>query len=100
MNSTNAPAPREPGIFRRLYRLILPYRRTVAVGMFCLLLAVAAELYPPLIWQRVVDVGLAPGDWTYILGQLALLVVVFGVGQICSAIRSAEGDQTIEHETA
>jgi ABC-type multidrug transport system fused ATPase/permease subunit len=55
--------------------------------MFFLLLSVAAELYPPLVWQRVVDIGLASGDWIYIGWQLALLVAVFGAGQICSAIR-------------
>jgi ABC-type multidrug transport system fused ATPase/permease subunit len=55
--------------------------------MICLLLSVAAELYPPLVWQQVVDVGLAQRDWSYIIWQLALLTVVFGVGQICSAVR-------------
>ena len=41
--------PRDSGAIRRLYSLVLPYRRTVAAGMLCLLLAVAAELYPPLV---------------------------------------------------
>src|SRR5712671_5470750 len=80
-------SPREPSIIARLYALILPYRRTVAAGMACLLLSVTAELYPPLVWQKVVDIGLAQQDWGYISGQLALLVLVFGVGQICSAVR-------------
>ena len=44
---------REPNILFRLYGLTLPYRRTVAAGMLCLLLSVSAELYPPLVWQRV-----------------------------------------------
>src|SRR5215217_2893263 len=78
---------REPSIIARLYSLILPYRRTVAAGMACLLLSVAAELYPPLVWQRVVDVGLAQLDWVYIGWQLGLLVLVFGVGQLFSAVR-------------
>jgi len=81
------PSAREPSIIARLYALILPYRRTVAAGMACLLLSVAAELYPPLVWQKVVDIGLAQQDWGYISGQLALLVLMFGVGQICSAVR-------------
>jgi len=55
--------------------------------MVCLVLSVAAELYPPLVWQRVVDVGLARRDWGYISRQLLLLVAVFGVGQILSSIR-------------
>ena len=78
---------REPSIIARLYALILPYRRTVAAGMACLLLSVAAELYPPLVWQRVVDLGLAQQDWVYIGWQLALLVLVFGIGQLFSAVR-------------
>ena len=87
MATLSIPAPRERGIFTRLYGLILPYRRTVAAGMFCLLLSVAAELYPPLVWQQVVDVGLANRDWWYIGQKLVLLVAVFGLGQVCSAIR-------------
>ncbi|MDQ2995565.1 MAG: ABC transporter ATP-binding protein/permease [Chloroflexota bacterium] len=78
---------REPSIIARLYTLILPYRRTVAAGMACLLLAVAAELYPPLVWQRVVDNGLVQQDWVYIGWQLGLLVLIFGVGQLFSAVR-------------
>jgi ABC-type multidrug transport system fused ATPase/permease subunit len=81
------PTQSEPSIIRRLYGLILPYRRTVAAGMICLLLSVAAELYPPLVWQRVVDRGLAQRDWVYIGWQLALLVLVFGIGQFFSAVR-------------
>jgi len=77
----------EPSIIARLYALMLPYRRTVAAGMACLLLSVAAELYPPLVWQRVVDQGLVQQDWVYIGWQLALLVLVFGVGQLFSAVR-------------
>jgi ABC-type multidrug transport system fused ATPase/permease subunit len=87
MNTTLTSTQREPGILPRLYGLILPYRHTVAIGMFFLLLSVAAELYPPLVWQRVIDIGLASGDWVYIGWQLALLVAVFGAGQVCSAIR-------------
>src|SRR5947207_6165270 len=87
MRSRMPQPTREPSVIARLYSLILPYRRTVAAGMLCLLLSVAAELYPPLVWQRVVDIGLAQLDWTYIIWQLVLLVLVFGLGQICSAIR-------------
>lgn len=76
-----------PSIIVRLYALILPYRRTVAAGMGCLLLSIAAELYPPLVWLWVVDVGLAQQDWVYIGWQLTLLVLVFGIGQLFSALR-------------
>ncbi len=78
---------REASVIPRLYRLILPYRRMVSMGLLCLLLAVVAELYPPLVWQRVVDVGIVHRDWAYIIRQLVLLVVVFGAGQVCSAVR-------------
>jgi ATP-binding cassette subfamily B protein len=87
LSGVQQTSTREPSTIARLYALILPYRRTVAAGMVCLLLSVAAELYPPLVWQRVVDVGLARQDWLYIGWQLTLLVLVFGVGQFFSAVR-------------
>jgi ABC-type multidrug transport system fused ATPase/permease subunit len=77
----------ERHLTRRIYGLVRPYRRTVLVGMVCLVVAVAAELYPPLVWQRVVDVGLARADWGYMGGQIALLVATYGVGQLASAVR-------------
>src|SRR3954468_13730239 len=88
--SSARPAQRtrpELSVIRRLYGLVMPYRWTVVAGMSCLALSVAAELYPPLVWQQVVDVGLAQRDWNYIIWQLVLLVLVFGFGQIFSAIR-------------
>ncbi|MFC4454385.1 ABC transporter ATP-binding protein [Deinococcus sonorensis] len=81
------PAPAGPSVTRRLYGLLTPYRRTVALGLLFLIGSVAAELYPPLVWGRVVDVGLMHRDWTYIGWQLALLVLVFAVQQLLSAWR-------------
>jgi ABC-type multidrug transport system fused ATPase/permease subunit len=78
---------RELGVVRRLYGLISPYRLTVAAGMACLVLSVAAELYPPLVWQRVIDEGLPRLDWSFIGWQIGLLIVVMGLGQLFSAIR-------------
>ncbi|MBC8076635.1 MAG: ABC transporter ATP-binding protein, partial [Chloroflexales bacterium] len=72
---------------RRLYGLITPYRRTVALGMVCLVLSVAAELYPPLVWQLVIDEGLPRFDWAFIGWQIALMVVVMALGQLFSAVR-------------
>lgn len=94
-----ARSVRDPSVIRRLYTLILPYRRTVAAGIGCLLLSVAAELYPPLVWQRVVDVGLAQRNWSYIVRQIVLLIVIFGVGQIASAIRGVLLERAGQHLT-
>ncbi len=80
------PAP-SPSVLRRLYGLLSPYRRTVGAGLLLLLGSVAAELYPPLVWIRVVDHGIPERDWTFIAGQLAVLVAVFGVQQGLSAWR-------------
>ncbi|WP_119675100.1 ABC transporter ATP-binding protein [Deinococcus sp. RM] len=80
------PAP-SPSVLRRLYGLLSPYRRTVTVGLLLLLGSVAAELYPPLVWIRVVDHGIPNRDWTFIGWQLVLLVAVFGVQQALSAWR-------------
>lgn len=86
MKNPQGAAP-ETGMLRRLYGLVTPYRRTVGAGMLCMLISVAAELYPPLIWQRVVDIGLIQQNWSYIWQQIGLLLGVFGVGQLASAIR-------------
>ena len=77
----------EPSVMPRLYSLVRPYRRTVIAGMICLILSVMAELYPPLIWQKVVDEGLAQRDWNLIVQQIVLLVAVFAASQAFSAIR-------------
>ncbi len=83
----------DPSVTRRLYGLLRPYRRSVAGGMVFLTLSVAAELYPPLVWGRVIDHGLSrQGDsftanWSYIGWQLALLVAVFAIQQVLSARR-------------
>ena len=77
----------EPSVMPRLYSLVRPYRRTVIAGMICLILSVMAELYPPLIWQKVVDQGLAQRDWNLIVQQIVLLVAVFAASQAFSAIR-------------
>jgi ABC-type multidrug transport system fused ATPase/permease subunit len=74
-------------VLRRLYGLLNPYRRTVGAGLLLLLGSVAAELYPPLVWIRVVDHGIPNRDWTFIGWQLVLLVAVFGVQQALSAWR-------------
>jgi ABC-type multidrug transport system fused ATPase/permease subunit len=80
------PAP-SPSVLRRLYGLLSPYRRTVGLGLLLLTLSVAAELYPPLVWIRVVDQGIPERDWVFIGGQLAVLVGVFAAQQVLSAWR-------------
>lgn len=76
-----------PTVLRRLYGLLTPYLRTVGLGLLLLVGSVVAELYPPLVWIRVVDHGIANKDWTFISWQLALLVGVFAVQQLLSAWR-------------
>ncbi len=89
----SAPLPEGPSVTRRLYGLLTPYRRAVAWGMVFLTLSVAAELYPPLVWGRIVDHGLTRQGtgftvaWTYVGGQLALLVGIFALQQLFAARR-------------
>lgn len=96
----NTPlADSEPDTLRRLYGLVGPYRRTVGAGMLCLVIGVAAELYPPLIWQRVIDIGLAQGDWTLIGRELALLVLIYALGQVVGAVRGVLLERAGQHLT-
>jgi ABC-type bacteriocin/lantibiotic exporter with double-glycine peptidase domain len=78
---------REPRVVRQLYALLVPYRRTVAVGLGCLVLSVLAELSPPIVWKYVIDVGLARRDWRYIGWQLLLLVGLLAARQALLAVR-------------
>ncbi|MHA0035490.1 hypothetical protein ACXXDK_11515 [Deinococcus sp. PESE-38] len=79
--------PAQPSVTRRLYGLLTPYRAAVGAGLLLLLGSVAAELYPPLVWIRVVDQGIPARDWELIGGQLAVLVGVFALQQVLSAWR-------------
>ncbi|WP_226342436.1 ABC transporter ATP-binding protein [Deinococcus sp. AJ005] len=79
--------PPSRSTIRRLYALLWPYRATIGLGMVLLVGSVAAELYPPLVWGRVVDVGLARRDWNFVAWQLALLVGVYGLQQVLSAFQ-------------
>ncbi len=83
----HTPPSGDFALIRRLYGLTTPYRRTIWTGLACLVLATAAELYPPLVWLYVIDVGLVNGDWSFIGWQIALLVLIYGIGQLFSAIR-------------
>jgi ABC-type multidrug transport system fused ATPase/permease subunit len=74
-------------IIPRLYQLTTPYRRTILMGMACLILSVAAELYPPLIWQRVIDTWLPQRNWNAIVLEIFLLLGVLAAGQALSAVR-------------
>jgi ABC-type multidrug transport system fused ATPase/permease subunit len=85
--SSSTPPAAEPRVVRQLYGLLRPYRRTVYVGIACLVLSVCAELAPPIVWKYVIDVGLPRRDWGYIGGQLALLVALLGAQQALSAVR-------------
>ncbi len=82
----SVPPPQRSTI-RRLYALLWPYRATISLGMLLLVGSVAAELYPPLVWGRVVDIGLAQRDWVFVAWQLALLVGVYGLQQLLSAFQ-------------
>ena len=82
----SVPPPQRSTI-RRLYALLWPYRATISLGMLLLVGSVAAELYPPLVWGRVVDIGLAQRDWVFVAWQLALLVGVYGLQQLLSAVQ-------------
>ena len=82
----SVPVP-PPSVIRRLYALLWPQRATIGLGLLCLIGSVGAELYPPLVWGRVVDVGLARRDWTYVAWQLALLVGVYALQQVFAAFQ-------------
>src|SRR5215217_6761675 len=48
------PAPAS-GVFRRLLRLLRPYRGSIVLGLVLLLASMPAELFPAFVWMYVAD---------------------------------------------
>src|SRR3712207_520593 len=50
------PLPSDSGkVFRRLLRMLKPYRATIALGVGLLVLSAPCELFPAVVWKFVTD---------------------------------------------
>jgi len=60
--------------FRRLLTFVRPYRRQASVALVLLVSVVAVDLVLPRLIQRLVDQGIARGDWGVILNTALLML--------------------------
>ena len=74
--------------FRRLLSYLRPYRPQVVLGFVFLLLAVALELAPPLVWKYIVDSVVRARQWRAFWPALVALTLIQGGSSLLSAWRS------------
>jgi ABC-type multidrug transport system fused ATPase/permease subunit len=86
-------------ILKRLFVLLLPYWRTLAVSAVLLLARAGLELMPPLFQRAIIDDVIATGDLTSLMPLIAGLVGVFALLQLVRIIdnylRHALGERFI-----
>ncbi|WP_394940187.1 ABC transporter ATP-binding protein [Psychromicrobium sp. YIM B11713] len=84
----NAQAPQIPHLFRRVYGLFAPYRRSLILTAVLVLVGAALTVVPPLLTQRAFDDGLFPRSGKPDLAALTLIVGVMILVYIGSALLS------------
>jgi ABC-type multidrug transport system fused ATPase/permease subunit len=86
-------------ILKRLFRLLVPYRTTLAVSVVLLLTRAGIELLPPLFQRRIIDGVIGSRDLDRLGGAVAALVGIYALQQGLSAIdvyvRHALGERFI-----
>lgn len=68
----------------QLYRFLKPYRLSVAAVFGLVFLLTLSELYLPTLMADIVDIGIVNGDVGYILRIGGWMLVIAGLGTICS----------------
>jgi len=74
--------------FARLVRYLKPYWWQIAVGLACLLLATPAQLFPPLVWNFIVDEVIVNRKVELLLPAILVMMAVHLVGVGFSALRT------------
>ncbi len=73
---------------RRLIALLWPYRRSLAGGFLCLMVATPAQLFHPLVWMFVVDEVITKKQINLLLPALAIMFAVHLVGSALNSLRA------------
>ncbi len=99
-NADNTPLPRRcvssactwynggVPIFLRLLSSLRPYKTWVVWGFVCLVVSVALELAPPLVWGQVVDNVVIHRHVRALLPAVLWLTVIQGATVLLSAVRT------------
>lgn len=68
----------------KLFGYLRDYKKECVLGPLFKLLEALFELFVPLVMKSIIDVGIAAGDKTYILGRCGILVLLAVIGLTCS----------------
>ena len=74
--------------FLRLLSYLRPYKARVAFGFLCLLLSIALELAPPLVWKVVVDDVVVRRQVAALWPALIALIAIQGGSGLLEAVRT------------
>lgn len=69
---------------KRLLTFFKPYIKESVLGPLFKLLEASFELFVPLVVARIVDIGIANGDRSFIVSHCLLLVALGAIGLLCS----------------
>lgn len=72
----------------KLFRFLRPYRFSVVLALFLILVQSLCELYLPTLMADIVDKGVVPGDKPYIWRIGGLMLLVTAVGTLISIAAS------------
>jgi ATP-binding cassette, subfamily B, bacterial len=84
---TERSAPPGEVSARRLALELRPYRKPLAAGFACMLLAAPAGLFHPFVWMFVVDTVLGKGRIDLLVPSLAVMIAVHGTSVFLGAVQ-------------
>ena len=92
-------------VFRRLLKMLRPYRGTIATGLIALLLSVPCELFPAMVWMYVTDQliqekstsetlhamisfkGAIVGKFALLGSAVAWLLIIYLIGEVFQTLQ-------------
>ena len=86
VRDTNLAVQRSIGPMLRLFRFLRPFSVVLAVTLALLFLQSLADLYLPTLMADIVDHGVVQSDIDYIWSVGGVMLVVAGIGAICSIV--------------
>jgi len=86
MPSDNSPAGK--AIFWRLLPYLRPHIKTIAFGLFLLLLSIPATNFHPIAWKYIVDEVIGKRRVELLLPWIGAMFAVQALGSVLSALRS------------
>ncbi len=78
----------------KILRFLKPYRISVVFILILMFLQSLAQLYLPTLMSNIVDIGIVKGNTTYIWRIGGLMLLVAGIGGLCTILSSFISSKT------